>query len=111
MKRIEAYIQPHHLDKVVAALHVLPRFPGFTVLSGHGQGHGRGTGGQFAYGESDGLLHHAHCVMTVLCEDADADGVVQAIALAAHTGHSGDGIIAVSEVIRVLAIRDTAGEA
>ena len=41
MKRLEAFIQPHRLNKVIRALHELPRFPGFTVCNAHGQGHER----------------------------------------------------------------------
>lgn len=45
MKKICAYIKTHRVGEVIAALHELPCFPGFTVLDGHGQGHGCGAGG------------------------------------------------------------------
>ncbi len=111
MKRIEAFIQPHRLNRVVSALHALPRFPGFTVFDAQGQGHGRGAGGHYAYGEEQGLLYHARCVVVVLCEDAEADNIADTIARAAHTGNSGDGVVVVSDVARVLNVREGAGGA
>ena len=45
MKRIEAFLQPHRVSKVVAALHGLPRFPGFTVLEPTGRATGVGMAG------------------------------------------------------------------
>ncbi len=105
MKRIEAFIQPHRLNKVVTALHALPHFPGFTVTKSHGQGHGRGTGGHFSYTRDEGLLFHDRLVLLVICEEQDADGVVAAITSSAHTGNKGDGIVVVSDVSAVVHIR------
>ena len=110
MKRIEAFIQPHRLNKVVATLHALPSFPGFTVLNAHGQGHGRGKGGHFAYGEG-GLLFHAHCVVVIICEDALAAQIAEQIAKTAHTGNPGDGIVVISDVAQLIRIRDAGGAA
>ncbi|MFX9224383.1 P-II family nitrogen regulator, partial [Acinetobacter baumannii] len=72
MKRIEAFLRPHRLGKVIAALHALPHFPGFTVFDAHGQGHGRGTGGHYVYGEDEGVLLHERCVLVVICADEQA---------------------------------------
>lgn len=41
MKEIKAILQPHALDRVVAALHRLPHFPRLAVRDRQGQGHGR----------------------------------------------------------------------
>jgi nitrogen regulatory protein PII len=41
MKRIEASLQQHRLNKVIHALRALPQFPGFTVFGAQDQGHGR----------------------------------------------------------------------
>lgn len=105
MKRIEAIVQPHRLSKVVHALHDLPHFSGFTLLEATGQGHGRGAGGHHA-GDEDCLLLHDRQVLVVVCEDAEADAVAETIARAAHTGNKGDGIVSISEVTRVLRVRD-----
>jgi nitrogen regulatory protein P-II 1 len=98
MKRIEAIIQPHKLGAVITALHELPHFPGFTVFDGHGQGHGRGKGGVFAYDNNEGLLYHRRRILVVLCETAIASSIVQTIINAAHTGQPGDGLITVFDV-------------
>ncbi len=104
MKRIEAIIQPYKLSKVVTAMHALPQFPGFTVFDAHGQGHGRGKGGTFAYDTKEGLLYHRRCVVVVMCEDEMASMIVDAIAVAAHTGQVGDGMITVVRVDTLLRI-------
>jgi nitrogen regulatory protein P-II 1 len=104
MKRIEAIIQPHKLSKVVAALHALSHFPGFTVLDAHGQGHGRGKGGIFAYDNKEGLLYHRRSVLFVLCEAQFAQTIVETIKAAAHTGRAGDGLISVVDVDAVVRI-------
>jgi nitrogen regulatory protein P-II 1 len=110
MRKVSAYIKPHRLDKIVEALQRLPRFPGFTVLDAHGQGHGRGRGGHYAYGQ-DGLLYHAQRVVMVLCEDDEADGIAEAMARAAHSGDAGDGLVTIEPVLAVRRIRAAGGEA
>ena len=109
MKRIEAFIQPHRLGKVVSALHALPAFPGFTVLDAHGQGHGRGTGGHFAYEPNEGLLYHKRLCLIVICDNGEATAIADAIAKAAHTGKPGDGIVSICDVRQVLRIRGGGG--
>ncbi|MBL6752617.1 MAG: P-II family nitrogen regulator [Nevskia sp.] len=108
MKQIAACLQPHRLSKVVRALHSLARFPGFTVLDAHGQGHGRGAGGHHAY-DDDGLMYYERCVLTVVCEDGEAASIADLIARTAHTGNKGDGIVVITEVSQVLRIRDAGG--
>lgn len=106
MKRIEAFLQPHRVSKVVAALHTLPRFPGFTVFEAQGQGHGRGPGGRYVYSEFDGVQYQEHRVLMLLCEDADADLIARLIASVAHTGNPGDGLVVITDVEQVQRIRD-----
>lgn len=105
MKRIEAYLSPHRLTAVIHQLHALPRFPGLTVLDAHGQGHGRGAGGHYAYDEGS-MRYLDRRLLVVLCEDADAQSIAQLIAATAHTGNKGDGIVVVTDVSEVLRIRD-----
>lgn len=111
MMRIEAFIQPHKLGKVVSALHELPKFPGFTLLEAHGQGHGRGSGGEYVYDPSDGLLYHKRIVLIVICERDEADLIARTIAQSAHTGNRGDGLVAMSEVSHVARIRHSGDKA
>ena len=106
MKRIEAFIQPHRLPKIVAALHDLPAFPGFTVIEAHGQGHGRGAGGHFIHEPNDGLLYQKCSYVMVICDDDAENLIVQALASNAHTGTRGDGLIAVTDVSKAIRVRD-----
>lgn len=106
MKRIDAFIQPHKLSKVIGALHALPSFPGLTVFDAHGQGHGRGVGGHFAYDLSEGLLLHKRSYIVIVCEDTEAAEIANSIALAAHAGKKGDGLIVISDVVQMIRIRD-----
>ena len=109
MIRIEAFIQPHRLNKTISALHALPSFPGFTVFDAHGQGHGRGQGGHYAYGEDQGLLLHSRRVLVIYCNDHQADEIANIIVQAAHTGNSGDGIVVMSEVNALLRVNKVGG--
>lgn len=105
MKQLTAFVQPHRLSRVVKALHEAPRFPGFTVLHAHGQGHGRGAGGRYAFGSED-LLYHDRCVVLVVCRDEEVAALTESIARAARTGNAGDGLITVSPIETVVVIRD-----
>lgn len=106
MKKIEALIQPHRLAKVVAALHALPSFPGFTVVDANGQGHGRGAGGHYVYEPDESLLFHKRQMLIVFCTDDLCGPIVDTIARAAQTGRPGDGMIAVSDLSQLVRIRD-----
>jgi len=104
MKQIIAIVQPHRLETIEEALHALEHLPGFTIFQAHG--HPRGQGPHHAYAPSE-WNPDAHCqtVLLMFCEDALATRVVDAIHAAAHTGHPGDGLIAVSDVERIVNIR------
>lgn len=104
MKQITAIIRPHRLEEVEAALHELPHFPGFTAFSslGHPRGHGRDH--HFA-GDEWSPDSHPQIVLLVFCADDATAGIVDAIANAARTGLSGDGIVGVTELIDVVRIR------
>lgn len=104
MKEIKAIIQPHMVSKVVRALHELSHFPGLTISDARGQGRGRGAGGAFKVTE-DSLDYHPRTVLDILCADELAANIVETIRQAAHTGHSGDGIITVTDLAEVIRIR------
>ena len=104
MKQITAIIQPHMLSKVEHALHALPHFPGFTLLSAKGRGRGRAAGHAYHPTEEE-LDTHDKVALFILCSDELAPQIVEVIRMAAHTGLPGDGIIAVCDAIEVLRIR------
>lgn len=104
MKAITAIIQPHMLDKVMAALHALPHFPGVTVSDCHGQGRGRGPGGHYqpdAYDE----FYARRTRLEIWCNDAQCDALAEAIQRHAYTGNPGDGMVLVADLQRVIRIR------
>jgi nitrogen regulatory protein P-II 1 len=103
MKQITAVIQPHMLSKVEHALHALPHFPGFTLLRAKGHGRGRAPGHAYHPTESD-MDTHDKVALLILCSDALAPQVVEAIRENAHTGLPGDGIIAVCEATEAVRI-------
>jgi nitrogen regulatory protein P-II 1 len=113
MKEITALIQPHTLSHVVDALHALPHFPGLSVIDQVlGQGRGRGAGGVFLLTEHN-IYFHKKVLLSITCEDALCDTIVELIVHHARTGNKGDGIVTVKDVARVIRIRtgETAGQA
>lgn len=105
MKEIKAIIGPHMLNKVIAALHALPHFPGMTISDCQGQGRGRGKGGHYEATTLDSVFLAKRVKLEVLCSDATCDELVRVIQAAAHTGNPGDGIIMVADLPRVVRIR------
>ncbi|MBK3868715.1 P-II family nitrogen regulator [Pseudomonas stutzeri] len=104
MKQVTAIFRPIRLEAVEQALHVLPHLPGFTILPAHG--HPRGHGQDHSYiADEWNPDAHQHLVLIAFCSDEVADEVVQAIEKAAHTGVTGDGIVAVAPLTDVLRIR------
>lgn len=103
MKQITAVIQPHMLTKVQHALHALPHCPGFTLLSAKGHSRGRAPGHAYHPTEQDMDLR-ARQALLIICSDALAPSIVEAIRRSAHTGLPGDGIIAVCDATEVVRI-------
>lgn len=111
MKQITAIVQPHRVDAIEAALHQLPHLPGFTLLPAHGHARGHGQGHHFADDEWNPDAH-PRVVLLMYCADAQVDSAVDAIRQAARTGLPGDGLIAITEVVDLLRIRnDERGDA
>lgn len=104
MKQIIAIIQPHRLDDVEDALHLLDHLPGFTLFPAHGHPRGKGPHHAFMATEWNPDAHD-RLVLMMFCEDGHVQKVVDAISNAARTGNPGDGVIAVSDVESILRIR------
>ena len=104
MKQIIAIVQPHRLEEIESALHSINPMPGFTFFSAHGHPRGQGPNHAFAATEWNPDAHN-RLVLMMFCTDEQAEAAVEAIRAAAYTGHSGDGLIAVSELADVLRIR------
>jgi nitrogen regulatory protein P-II 1 len=106
MKEVRAYIKPHRLSEVIAALYRIEGLTGASVVHAHGFGRTRSPD---AEGGSDGFgFGEPHEKIEVVCKDTLTEDVVAAIEQAAHTGLRGDGKIYVSTVEE--AVRIATGE-
>ena len=104
MKQIIAMIQPHRLENVEAALHLLEHLPGFTLFQAHGHPRGKGAHHAFTSNEWNPDAHD-RLVLMIFCEDQHVEKLVSTIRDAAYTGNPGDGLIAVTEVVSLVRIR------
>lgn len=104
MKQIIAIIRPSVVERVEHAMHELGHFPGLTLLRVSGESRGRAAGHAYEPADWD-IEEHDNVMMLVICSDELVSRVVDAISGAAHTGHLGDGVIAVSEISEVVRIR------
>ena len=104
MKEIQAIIQPFMLEKVLRALAAVHDLPGLTVSEVAGWGRTQAE-------DARHIMHHAgHAFATmtklqVVVPDGMAEGLVETLRQAAHTGSAGDGKIFMYEVVDVVRIR------
>ena len=103
MKLVLAFIQPFKLDQVTHNLEALPRFPGMTVTAARGFGREKAELPRHSLDEQLEEFSEKLQIETVV-HDEQVDGVIDAIARAAHTGRYGDGMIFVVPVERSLRI-------
>jgi nitrogen regulatory protein P-II 1 len=103
MKLVTAIVKPHRIDEVKEALREIG-VGGMTTTDVEGFGRQRGHTEVYR-----GAEYQVDVVpkikLEVVVDDADVDGVVDAIVKAARTGKIGDGKLWVSEVERVVRIR------
>ena len=103
MKLVVAIVKPFKLDEVKESLRAVG-VHGLTVTEV--QGFGRQRGHTEVYRGAEYQVDFVPKVkVEVLCEDGDAQGVVDAILKAARTGKIGDGKIAVLPVEQAWRIR------
>jgi nitrogen regulatory protein PII len=93
------------LESVLAALRELPHFTGATVIDTVGHSRGRGKDHAYEASAEDTFFTHKHPRIEIACSDELAPSIVETILKASHTGHSGDGIITVADLQRVIRIR------
>lgn len=106
MKEIKAYIKPHKLLDVTAALRGVDGLTGMSVINCRGFGVGWGSAEDVP---RDDLLDFLKAVkIEVICPDRLMDEVISAIESAAHTGLKGDGKIYVGDISH--AVRISTGE-
>ncbi len=97
MKRIEATVQT---DKVAGISEAIKGIVGgFTILDGDGRGSGRRH--VIRSGRGTGTIEAEYnkvSTISTIVEDSKVESVVSAIADAAFTGGSGDGIVSITSV-------------
>ena len=102
MKLVTAVVKPFKLDDVKQALHDLG-VAGMTVSEV--QGHGRQRGHTEVYRGAEYVVDFVPKVrIEIVVDDADAQGVLDAIVEAARTGQIGDGKVwttAVDDLVRI----------
>lgn len=97
MKRIEATVQSSRAGVVAAAINGM--VGGLTITEGNGRGSGRRR--VIGAGRGTGAVtaeYNKVAVITTIVDDSEVERITSAIAEAAYTGGSGDGIIAVCGV-------------
>ena len=103
MKRIDAIIKPFKLEDVKARLEAIG-VQGVTVAEV--KGYGRQKGHSEVYRGAEYVVDFVpKTQLTILVNDDQVEGVVEAICLTARTGQIGDGKIFVSPVEGVIRIR------
>lgn len=103
MKKIEALIRPSVFDKVKKALTDMGvNGMNYTEIRGFGRQHGHTEVYRATTRRVDFL---PKVRIEVVCADASADKIIEAIIIAARTGHVGDGKIFVSDVLESIRIR------
>lgn len=99
MKEIKAFIRPDALDDVLDPLYAHPEIPGVTIsnVRGFGRTVGRGNEG--------GLAEVQMLKLECIVPDSLLEVVLTIVREHARSGRSGDGKIAVYDVIEAVSIR------
>ncbi|OGF11119.1 MAG: transcriptional regulator [Candidatus Eisenbacteria bacterium RBG_16_71_46] len=103
MKRVEAYIQPFMLTRVLHELREV-HVHGLTVSEV--RGFGREKDESYPHHASDYAVDFTPKLkLEILCRDGDVDVLVEALVSGAHTGRRGDGKVFVTDVANAVSIR------
>ncbi len=103
MKRVEAYIQPFMITRV---LHELRQAHVHGLTVSDVRGFGREKDESYPHHASDYAVDFTPKVkLEILCHDPDVEGLVEALLRGAHTGRKGDGKVFVTQVESVVSIR------
>jgi nitrogen regulatory protein P-II 1 len=103
MKKIEAIIRPERLTHVKMALEQLGIL-GMTVMEVSGRGRQKGIALQWKVGEYR-VDFLPKVKVEVVLDDSECDRVVTAMCDAARTGKTGDGMVFISPVEKVIRVR------
>lgn len=102
MKEIKAYIQPFMLQKVTDALHKI-HICGMSVSEI--KGFGREKDAAYPHHSKNDVTEFSpKTKIEILCNDDEAESIIETIQKSAHTGHKGDGKIIVTDVKEAISI-------
>lgn len=103
MKKIEAYIQPFMLRKVVDALMAI-HIHGMSVIEA--KGFGKEKDESYPHHTTDYIVDFTpKTKIEIVCNDHLSSKIVETIQKSAHTGRKGDGKIFISTIDRGVSIR------
>jgi nitrogen regulatory protein P-II 1 len=103
MKRVEAYIQPFMLTRV---LHELRQAHVHGLTVSDVRGFGREKDESYPHHASDYAVDFTPKVkLELLCHDDEVEALLSVLQRGAHTGRRGDGKILVSPIERLMSIR------
>lgn len=103
MKRVEAYIQPFMLTRVLHELREVHAH-GLTIMDV--RGFGREKDESYPHHSADYAVDFTPKVkLELLCQDDQAEAIVEAILKGAHSGRRGDGKVFVTHVERIVSVR------
>ena len=103
MKKLEAYIQPFMLQRVLKELRAA-HVHGMTVTDV--RGFGREKDESYPHHSADYAIDFTPKIrVEVLARDEEVDDIVEAIARGAHTGRAGDGKVFVVDIAQAVSIR------
>jgi nitrogen regulatory protein P-II 1 len=102
MKEIKAIIKPFKVNDILNRL-LDAGYPNLTVTMAEGTGNFKGDESSLSTHFS--ITNSKVAKIVIVCKDSEVDKIVGIISSIAHTGNSGDGIIYVTEVQKVISIR------
>lgn len=103
MRKVEAYIQPFMLTRVLRELRAI-HVRGLTVSEV--RGFGREKDESYPHHEGDYAVDFTPKLkLELLCRADEAEAIVSAVQRGAHTGRKGDGKILVAQLDRVMSVR------
>jgi len=103
MKEVKAYVRVFKVDDVIHALEKIEA-PRLTAIDVRALGH-EVDEGDFHVSMEYGTTYTTMVKVELICSDSEVSKIVETIRRVAYTGRKGDGVIAVSEIGRLVSIR------
>ncbi|MCB9757007.1 MAG: P-II family nitrogen regulator [Candidatus Omnitrophica bacterium] len=103
MKKIEAYIQPFMLRKVVDALMAI-HIHGMSVIEA--KGFGKEKDESYPHHVADYVIDFTpKTKIEIICNDDQSLKIIETIQKSAHTGRKGDGKLFITDIQKAVSIR------